>query len=127
MVEGVLRGRDVARDFRDDAGEGVARPVQVEALDAGLARVLLQILDEAVRRECVARLARPVVTRPQRRIRLERVEPIGGREVVYKRLLHLRLTHFPAPVVTALVPILQHQRLADVNVLPPQPDGLLPP
>ncbi len=48
VVERVLRGRNVARHLRDDAREGVARAMEMEALDAGLSRVLLQILDEAV-------------------------------------------------------------------------------
>ena len=45
MVEGVLRRRDVARHLRSDAGEGVARAVEVEAFDSGLSGVLLQVLD----------------------------------------------------------------------------------
>jgi hypothetical protein len=41
VVEGVLRVGDCPRHLRDDAGEGVASLVEVEALDAGLARVSL--------------------------------------------------------------------------------------
>ena len=48
MVERVLRGDDVTRELRDDAGEGVAGAVEVKSLGACLARVLLQIFDEAM-------------------------------------------------------------------------------
>lgn len=48
VVERILRGRDVSGHFGDDAREGVARAVEMEAFDTSLPRILLQILNEAV-------------------------------------------------------------------------------
>lgn len=49
MVERVLRRCDITCKLRDDPRKCMARPVEVESFDARFARVLLQILDEAVR------------------------------------------------------------------------------
>ena len=48
MIQRILRRRDVPCELRDYPREGVSGAVEVEALDARLLRVLLQILDEAV-------------------------------------------------------------------------------
>lgn len=44
MVKRILRRRDVSGNLRDDAGKGVSRAMEVEALDASLLGILLQVL-----------------------------------------------------------------------------------
>lgn len=126
MVERILRRRDVARELRDDAREGMPRAMKVETLDARLLRVLLQILDEAMRGERFARPSRAVVPRPQRRVSLQGVQSARRVQIVEQRLPDLRLPDLPAPIVATFGAVLQHERFAHMHIFSTQADGLLP-
>ena len=124
MVERILRRRDVDRELRDDAREGMPRAMKVETLDARLLSVLLQILHEAVGGECLSRSPRAVVSRPQRRVHLQGVQSTRCAQIVEQSLPDPRLSDFTDAVVAALGAVLQDERLAGMHLLPTQGDGL---
>src|ERR1051325_786408 len=94
----------------------------MEILHARRLRVLLQVLDEAVRGERLPWLSRAIMPSPERRVCLQRVHPPGGRQVIQERLFDLRLSDFAAAVVAALGPIGEDQGLIEVYIFSPERD-----
>src|SRR5947209_4273132 len=105
----------------------MSRPVQVEIIYTGHARIPLHVLREAMRGEGRPGSSGIIVSRPERRVVAKDVEPTRLGKVVEQRFLDRRVGDLVPDVTSPLDAVINYQGILYLDVAPAERENLRPP